>query len=322
MAAGRKGDTKVRIVEVLPREGLQSVLHHADAYVPTTEEKIGLIEAIASTGVAEIEITNFAHPKVIPGLADAEAVTRRARRVPGVTYRAVVPNERGMQRGIDAGIQKVTCLIAASETYSAKNSNMSIAQNLEQIRTIHRMAQAAGVEVAVGMAICFVCSYEGPIPESRVEELAAQLVDMGIGEITVADSVGVATPAHVASLTGRLLDRWPDLDLGLHLHDLAGFALANVYAAYQSGVRIFESALCGLGGGIVMPIDVRMMGNVPTEDVVYLLERMGVDTGIDVRRLVEVGRGAERLFRTQAASRVLGARLLEGLLPAGDFLGR
>jgi len=275
----------VRIVEVLMRDGLQTMVHEAGWHVPTTEEKIGIIGKIADAGVSEIEVTGFVHPKVIPMLADADEVMRSLPIRDGVVYRALVPNLRGAQRAIEAGCTKLSALIVASETYSKKNSNMSIEENVEEIRLIAELAAARGVSMDVGMGICFLCPYEGPVPESRILDLISTFYGFGVREVSIADSVGMSNPRIVGQRVKAITTRFPEIVLGVHLHERTGMALANVVAAWENGATSFESCLGGYGGGIAMPVSVLGMGNVPTEDVIHLFREMGVETGVSLEAI-------------------------------------
>lgn len=297
-------EPEVRVVEVLLRDGLQTMVHEGGWHVPTTDEKLQLIDLIAATGVPEIEVTGFVHPKVIPMLADADEVVRRLPERPGTTYRALVPNARGAQRAIDAGCTKLSALIVASETYSQKNSNMSVAQNVDEIRRISELATDAGVEMTVGMGICFLCPYEGAVPESAVLDLIEQFVGLGVAEVSIADSIGMANPRLVGGRVAAIHRRWPELAIGVHLHERTGMAIANVTAAYENGATVVESCLGGYGGGIAMPVSVSGMGNVPTEDVVNLFAEMGVSTGIDLDATRTAGRQAGDLLGVPSRARV------------------
>lgn len=295
---------EVRIVEVLMRDGLQTMVHESGWHVPTTEEKINLIGLIADTGIPEIEVTGFVHPKVIPMLADADEVVRRLPKREGVVYRALVPNLRGAQRAIDAGCTKLSSLIIASETYGQKNSNMSVAENVEQIRLIAELSRAEGVEIDVSMGICFLCPYEGPVPEKAVLDLIETFHGFGIREISVADSIGMANPRLVGERVAAITSRFPDLTLGVHLHERTGMALANTVAAWQNGATVFESCIGGYGGGIAMPVSVLGMGNVPTEDVVHLFREMGVETGVDLAAVRKVSDAVADLIGVPSRARV------------------
>jgi hydroxymethylglutaryl-CoA lyase len=276
------GTAKAHIVEVLLRDGLQTMVHESEWHVPTTEEKLELIEQCADAGIPEIEVTGFVHPKVIPMLADAAEVVQRLPDRPGTVYRALVPNLRGAQRALAAGCTKMSSLIVASETYNKKNSNMSIADNVEQIRQVVELCAAEGIAINVSMGICFLCPYEGQVPEEQVLRLVETFVDFGVREISIADSIGMANPRLVGGRVRAITERWPELAVGVHLHDRTGMALANIVAAYDNGATIFECCTGGYGGGISMPVSVLGMGNVPTEDVVNLFDEMGIETGVDL----------------------------------------
>lgn len=270
---------RVTVTEVGPRDGLQSL----GRTIPT-EDKIKMIDLLVDAGITSIEATSFVRPEVIPELADAEAVMSGIGRRPGVQYRALVPNRRGAQRAIAAGVDVMVGLITVSETYSCKNQNRGVDDLVASMGEILEESRTSGVpaEIAVGMA--FFCPYEGPIAEQQVEDLFARLIDLGGERFYVATSVGMADPAHVNRLCSRLLAKWPDLHLGIHLHNTNGMALANALAAMDAGVTTFEGSICGIGGGIVMPHGMAV-GNAPTEDLVHMFDEMGIDTGLDVERL-------------------------------------
>jgi hydroxymethylglutaryl-CoA lyase len=292
-------EAQVRLTEVFPRDGLQTLLHEPGLRQPSTGEKIEFIERVAATGVPEIEITGFVHPRVIPQLADAEQVAEAVvGRALGVRLRALVPNLRGAERAIAAGMPKVSCLVAASPTYQRLNSNMSIEDNLLDIERTVELGARSGTEVALGMAISFVCPYEGLVPERAVMAIVERAVALGIREISLADSIGLAWPALVRERCARLLDRWPDVRLGLHLHTLAGLALANAWAGFEAGITRFDGSAAGIGGGIAMPIHTTEMGNVATEDLAYLFESSGIHTGVDLEAVAASGRRAMELVGT------------------------
>ena len=295
---------EVQIVEVLLRDGLQTMVHEQDWHVPTTEEKLSLIDEISATGIPEVEVTGFVHPKVIPMLADADEVVRSLPAHEDVTYRALVPNLRGAERAVAAGCEKVSCLIVASETYSRKNSNMSVDDNVEQIRQITELCQPTGTTVAVGMGICFLCPYEGPIQESSILELIDTFNGFGVDEISIADSIGMANPRLVGSRVAAITKRWPELKLGVHLHERTGMALANVVAAYENGATMFESCIGGYGGGIAMPVSVLGMGNVPTEDVVHMFNEMGVKTNVDLSAVRAVSKRVAEVIGVPSRAKV------------------
>lgn len=290
----------MRVAEVFPRDGLQTLLHEPGLRQPTTAEKVAFVEAVAATGVSEIEITGFVHPRVIPQLADAEAVAEQliGRELGGARLRALVPNLRGAERAIASGVPKICCLVAASATYQRLNSNMSIADNLADIERCAELAARSGTEISLGMAISFICPYEGIVPLESVLNIAERAHQLGIREISLADSIGLAWPRLVRERVAAVLDRWPDFQVGLHLHTLAGTALGNAYAGYEAGARRFDGSAGGIGGGIAMPIHTTEMGNVATEDLVYLFESSGVSTGIDPTGCAANGRRAVDLVGT------------------------
>jgi hydroxymethylglutaryl-CoA lyase len=289
----------VRIAEVFPRDGLQTLLYEPGLRQPTTAEKVDFIQRVARSGVPEIEITGFAHPRVIPQLADAEAVAAAVvGTLPNTSLRALVPNYRGAERAIAAGLPKISCLVAASPTYQRLNSNMTIDDNLADIERTVELAARRGVEVALAMAISFVCPYDGLVPLESVLGIVQRAVQLGIRDIHLSDSIGLAWPSLVRDRCAAVLDRWPELSLGLHLHTLAGAALGNAYAGYEAGARGFDGSAAGIGGGIAMPIHTTEMGNVATEDLVYLFESSGVATGIDLAEAAANGRHAMKLVGT------------------------
>jgi hydroxymethylglutaryl-CoA lyase len=289
---------------VLLRDGLQTMVHESEWRVPTTDEKLELIERCADAGIPEIEVTGFVHPKVIPMLADADEVVRRLPDRPGTVFRALVPNLRGAQRALLAGCTKMSCLVVASETYNKKNSNMSVADNVEQIRQVAELCTAEGIDINVSMGICFLCPYEGQMPEERILGLIETFMGFGVREISIADSIGMANPRLVSERVKAITSRWPELALGVHLHDRTGMALANVVAAYENGATIFECCTGGYGGGISMPVSVLGMGNVPTEDVVNMFDDMGVTTGVDLNAVRETSARAAELIGLPGRAKV------------------
>lgn len=289
----------VRIAEVFPRDGLQTLLYEPGLRQPTTEEKIDFIRRAAASGLPEIEITGFVHPRVIPQLADAEAVvSATVGTLDGTSLRALVPNFRGAERAVGAGVPKISLLVAASPTYQRLNSNMTIDENVRDVERSVELAAQHGVQVALGMAISFVCPYDGEVPLESVMGILERVVALGVTDIHLSDSIGLAWPTLVRDRCRAVLDRWPELFLGLHLHTLAGTALANAWAGYEAGVRGFDGSAAGIGGGIAMPIHTTEMGNVATEDLVYLFESSGVRTGVDLAQVAANGRWAMELVGT------------------------
>jgi hydroxymethylglutaryl-CoA lyase len=282
---------RVTIVEVGPRDGLQSLPR-----TYPTETKVALVELLADAGLRKIEVTAFGRPDVIPQLADADEVFARIRRRPGVVHRALCPNRRGAERAVAAGADELLGLVTASETYNRKNSNMTVAENLDQAAAMARVARAAGVPLVMAIGVCMFCPYEGEVPESRVLGIVERLRADGIDEVYVATSAGLDAPRRVHRLCSLLRERWPDLALGLHLHDTNGMALANAVAAADAGVTVFEGSICGIGGGIRMPHGMARYGNVATEDLVQMFAESGVETGLGLRAVVAGARRARELL--------------------------
>lgn len=302
-ARAQRADTqRVLIADAWGRDGLQTLVHCPDLHHPTTSEKAEVILMTDRAGVPEIEITGFVHPRVIPSLSDAAEVAQLVLSgKPQAKIRVLVPNTIGMQRAIDAGIQHLKLLIVASETYQRLNSNMSIGQNLRQILGIATAAEKEDVHVSVGIGTAFVCPYEGVIPTDSVSDLVAKLSDVGVSQITLADSVGLAWPSLVRDRFHTLADDFPHLELGLHMHDLAGLGLSCVLAAFEAGVRRFDGVVGGLGGGIAMPVSTLLMPNVATEDLVYMFEAEGVTTGVDQDAISAVGLHVQELMGAGSA---------------------
>jgi hydroxymethylglutaryl-CoA lyase len=273
--------TRVRIVEVGPRDGLQNEKKE----VPTAT-KVELIERLADAGLPAVEATAFVSPKWIPQMADHAEVLGRIRRRPGVDYPVLAPNLKGFEAARAAGATEVAIFGAASEAFSKRNINCSIAESLERFRPVTEAARAAGVKVRGYLSCVLGCPYEGEIAPQKVAEVAGALFDMGCYEISLGDTIGVGTPAKTQRMIEACAKRVPIERLAGHYHDTYGQALANIYASLELGVATFDSSIAGLGG---CPYAAGASGNVATEDVVYLLNGLGIGTGVDLERLVEIG---------------------------------
>lgn len=274
---------EVAVVEMLPRDGFQRY----DEFIPT-EEKIDIINRLSATGVSEIEITSFTHPEMVPTLRDAEDVVAGIDRENDVTYRALVPNAVGMERARDAGVDKVNALITVSEEYNRRNQKMTIEENVSEIGKIVSIAESADITVEAGIGMSFFDPYRGRTPVEDTLSVVESVLDHGVDEVTLATSMGMANPRQIQSTLERVYDRWPDIDLGLHLHDTNGMSLANTLVAMQMGVQRFDASVCGLGGGVILPEDLEGIGNTPTEDLMHMLHEMGIETGIDFEELTAV----------------------------------
>ena len=272
---------KVRIVDVGPRDGLQN----ENQEVPTAV-KLELIERLADAGLPAVEATAFVSPKWIPQMADHTEVLERIRRKAGVDYPVLTPNLKGFEAARAAGATEVAIFGAASEAFSKKNINCSIAESLERFRPVTDAARNANVKVR-GYISCVVgCPYEGDIEPDKVAEVAEALFHMGCYEISLGDTIGVGTPAKTQRMIKACAQRVPIEQLAGHYHDTYGQALANIYASLELGVATFDSSIAGLGG---CPYAAGASGNVATEDVVYMLNGLGIETGIDLDRIVEIG---------------------------------
>ncbi|MEP7342237.1 MAG: hydroxymethylglutaryl-CoA lyase [Acidobacteriota bacterium] len=284
---------RVTIMDVSPRDGLQAF----PAFVPT-QKKIELITKLIAAGVCHIEATSFVSPKWVPQMADAEQVLAAVGNRAGVTIEVLVANEKGYDRTRATGLLKEAgFVVAATESLNQKNVGMSIAGSMLQFAAIADKAKADGVQVRGTIAVSFICPYEGRVPLEQSLKLADEYFRLGADEVCLGDTVGRATPDHVYELFSRIKDRWPDKPLAGHFHDTHGHALANIFAAMQAGVDIFDSAVGNLGG---CQFAKGATGNVSTERVVYLLDGMGIKTGIDYAKIVEAGRWAKGLVAAQA----------------------
>ena len=272
---------RVRIVEVGPRDGLQN----EKGEVPT-RIKLELIERLANVGLPAVEATAFVSPKWIPQMADHTEVLEGIRRKPGVSYPVLTPNMKGFEAARAAGAEEIAIFGAASEAFSQKNINCSIAQSLDRFRPIAQAARSAKIKLRGYISCVLGCPYEGEIAPAKVAEVAAALADMGCYEVSLGDTIGVGTPGRTRAMIEAVAKRVPVERLAGHYHDTYGQALANIYASLEAGVATFDASIAGLGG---CPYAAGASGNVATEDVVYMLQGLGIETGVDLARLVEVG---------------------------------
>jgi hydroxymethylglutaryl-CoA lyase len=275
----------IEISEVGMRDGLQIERN----FVPT-ETKIALIDALSKTGLKKIEITGFAHPKVIPQLADAEAVAAGIRREPGVRYAAFVPNARGAERAIAAGIDDLKVGVAVSDSFNRLNVRMTTEEGMKAIDEIAAAARGTRSRVVGAIATAFGCPYEGPVPRERMHRMMAQLLGHGAPIVYLADTTGVANPDRIRRTVEDLQKAFPDAVLGLHLHNTRGLGIANALAGLDCGIRHFEASIGGLGG---CPFAPKAVGNICTEDFVHMAHEMGIETGIDLDALIAAARMAQ-----------------------------
>jgi isopropylmalate/homocitrate/citramalate synthase len=290
---------RVRIVEVGPRDGLQN-----EPKSVATAVKIELIERLADAGLPAVEATAFVSPKWVPQMADHSEVLKALRRKPGVAYPVLVPNMKGFEAALAAGAQEIAVFGAASETFSRRNINASVAESLERFAPVCEAARAKGIRVR-GYISCVVgCPYEGAVKPEAVAEVARRLDAMGCYEISLGDTIGVGTPGKVKRMIEAVARAVPTERLAVHLHDTYGQALANLYAALELGVATADSSVAGLGG---CPYAKGASGNVATEDVVYLLDGLGVETGVDLARVYDAGRFICDALGREPASKVAKA---------------
>jgi isopropylmalate/homocitrate/citramalate synthase len=293
----------VRIVEVGPRDGLQN----EPGEVPTAV-KIELIERLADAGLPAVEATAFVSPKWIPQMADHTEVLEGIRRKAGVSYPVLTPNLKGFEAARAAGATEVAIFGAASEAFSRKNINCSIAESLDRFRPLVEAAKTHGVRVRGYVSCVLGCPYEGEVAPQRVAQVAGELYDMGCYEVSLGDTIGVGTPARTKAMIEACAARVPRDMLAGHYHDTYGQALANIYASLEAGVSTFDSSVAGLGG---CPYAAGASGNVATEDVVYMLDGLGLKTGVDLDRLVDIGQwicGVLGKTPSSKAGRALAAR--------------
>jgi hydroxymethylglutaryl-CoA lyase len=289
----------VRIVEVGPRDGLQNEA----AFVPTVE-KVAFVNRLADAGHTTIEVSAFVSPKWVPQMADAAEVFAGITRRPGVRYTALVPNLHGLSRAREARVDEVAVFPAASETFSKRNINQTVEEALAAAKHICDEARAAGVRVRAYLSTSFGCPFEGAVAPGRVAELTARLIESGAYEVALSDTIGIAHPRQIFDVLNEVTRRVPADNLALHFHDTRGTALVNVYAGLEAGVSTFDASAGGLGG---CPYAPGATGNLATEDLVYLLDGLGISTGTRLGAIAEASRAIEPYVGHPLPSRVFRA---------------
>ncbi len=292
----------VKLVEVGPRDGLQN-----EAEVVPTAAKVALIDALSETGLRVVEAGAFVSPKWVPQMAGTDQVMAGITRKPGVGYPVLVPNMKGLEAALAAGAEEIAVFGAASETFSRKNINCSIAESLDRFAPVAEKARAQGLRVRGYVSCVLGCPYEGAIAPQAVAQVAARLLDLGCAEISLGDTIGVGTPGAARALVETVAERVPIGQLALHFHDTYGQALANILACLELGVATVDSAVAGLGG---CPYAEGAAGNVASEDVLYMLNGLGIETGVDLDGLLAAGRMICAQLDRTPASKV--ARALAG----------
>ena len=291
--------TRVKVCEMGPRDGLQN-----ESGVVSTADKIRFIDLLSASGLAVVETTSFVRPSAIPQLSDAEAVMAGIERRPGVTYLCLTPNERGLERARAAGVRAVAVFTAASESFAKRNINMTIAESLAAFAPVVKSARADGMWVRGYVSTAFGCPYDGIVPVGDVVRVASALAELGVDEISIGDTIGVATPNQVVDVAGALQAQMPVERLAMHFHDTRGTALANVVAALQMNVATFDSSAGGLGG---CPYAPGATGNLATEDLLYMLHGMGIETGVDLARVRDATRFMAGVLGRDVVSRAYRA---------------
>jgi len=289
----------VRLIEVGPRDGLQN-----EATAVPTAAKIAFVDALAAAGHSTIEVSAFVSPRWVPQMADAAEVFAGIHRREGVRYTALVPNLAGLERAQQAGVDEIAIFAAASETFSQRNINQSISASLQTYAAVCRQAGAAGLRVRAYLSTVFGCPFEGDVPVATVATIAARLIEMGAYEVALSDTIGIAHPGQVAPVIDAVAKQVPRPQIALHFHDTRGMALANVAMGLDAGITTFDSSAGGLGG---CPYAPGATGNLATEDLVYMLNGLGIQTGVDLERLIDASRLIEPYVGHALPSRVYRA---------------
>ncbi|MDD2054121.1 hydroxymethylglutaryl-CoA lyase [Pseudomonas putida] len=292
--------THVRLIEVGPRDGLQN-----EAQPISVADKVRLVDALTDAGLGYIEVGSFVSPKWVPQMAGSADVFAQIQRKPGVTYAALAPNLRGFEDAVAAGVKEVAVFAAASEAFSQRNINCSISESLARFAPIMEAARAQGISVRGYVSCVLGCPYEGEVAPEQVAQVARELYAMGCYEVSLGDTIGTGTPGATRRLFEAVSAHVPRDKLAGHFHDTYGQAMANIYASLLEGIQVFDSSIAGLGG---CPYAKGASGNVATEDVLYLLEGLGISTGIDMSRLILAGQQICNVLGRPSGSRVARAR--------------
>lgn len=292
------------IKEVGPRDGLQN-----EKQLVLSEDKIAWINSLSETGLTYVEVSSFVNPKWIPQLADASEVLKGIKRNKGVTYAALVPNIKGLDRALEAGVDEVSVFMSASEGHNQSNINKSIEETYPVLEEVVKEARMAGKTVRGYVSTVIACPYDGYVKPSQVREVANRLFSMGIDELSLGETIGVAVPNQVETLLEELLPHFNTSQLAMHFHDTRGTALANIVKSLEMGITTFDSALGGLGG---CPYAKGASGNVATEDLLYMLQEMGIETGVDLKSALKSAQLIERTLGKKLKSRQMEILRAEG----------
>lgn len=304
-----KGSDAITVVEVGPRDGLQ---YEKDFF--ETNKKIELINLLSMTGLTRIEVTSFVHPKVIPQFRDVMDVMGGIKRREGIIYSALVPNIKGCQRALTTAVDELAMFVSASETHNRKNVNMSVEESLTSLKEVATMALSAGKRLRGYVVTAFGCPYEGRIPLAQVLKIIGVYAEMGVTEVSLGDTTGMANPTQVAEVFRAVMES-TSVGVAAHFHNSRGTGMANALAAYQAGVRVFDSSVGGIGG---CPTAIGAMGNIATEDFVNMMEEMGVSTGVEFSSLIKAASLAQEVVGTELPSYTLKVGPTNWGNPAGE----
>jgi hydroxymethylglutaryl-CoA lyase len=297
---------RVTFCEVGLRDGLQN-----EKVIPTVEQKLQLLDAVVASGIKVIEVGSFVHPKAVPQMADTDALCRAMKKVQGVEYRALVPNIKGVQRAFDAGLTKAKLTVSASEAHCLANFNSSPVAMVEGFADCAEFAAKNGMTLSGAISTSFGCPFQGKVPVVQVENVVRSFVKLGVLELSLSDTTGMANPRQVYELGTHMAQLFPQVTWVMHFHNTRDMALANIVAGIQAGARSFDGAFAGLGG---CPFAPGASGNVPSEDVIHMLHEMGIDTGVDLLKAMDTARLAAQFVGHEPGSAVLKAGRCQDLV--------
>ena len=290
---------KIKVIEVGPRDGLQSL----NKWIPT-QDKIKMVNLLSSANFPVIEVSSFAHPKVVPMLKDAEKVFEQINRKTGIVYRALSPNLKGTFRAVETKmVDEILGLLTVSETYSLKNQNMTLDDAINEAGKSLKLCEKHDVNFVMAIGVAFYCPYDGLISNEKILSVVKRLYDKGIRRVYLAASTGMENPSNINYVFNKIRDKFPDLDCGFHVHDRIGMAATNMFSALDAGATSVEGSICGIGGGIAMPHGTGDYGNLPTEDIVTMLNRSNIETLLDTKIVHETAQKIASLLKINSNSR-------------------
>ena len=290
---------KIKVIEVGPRDGLQSL----NKWIPT-QDKIKMVNLLSTANFPVIEVSSFAHPKVVPMLKDAEKVFELINRKTGIVYRALSPNLKGTFRAVETKmVDEILGLLTVSETYSLKNQNMTLDDAIIEAGKSLKLCEKYDVNFVMAIGVAFYCPYDGLISNEKILSVVKRLYDKGIRRVYLAASTGMENPSNINYVFNKTRDKFPDLDCGFHVHDRIGMAATNMFSALDAGATSVEGSICGIGGGIAMPHGTGDYGNLPTEDIVTMLNRSNIETLLDTKLVHETAQKIASLLKINCNSR-------------------